>query len=249
LLRGVILVALTFVFAVTAKAQQTKTLHIGGQVVALTSDKRSTPALVVQMPEGDRWYGTLVSGTAPGRLTVQMPQSGQWAGQVFSLIAPTGHTFSDIVTDFPRIWTWDLAFWNTNPRWGNQNVNWDATRPTPASLQAPLSGSPRVWPDFHVQAACSSITGTAGWSTGVFTSQSNIALPNVPNGNIDFASAERQCWCRLKRRSDGANGGWVFDFANSTAAVCATHCPYSCAFNAATHAAFRAALFNAFVNP
>jgi len=72
-----------FLVSGVAHAQQTRALHIGNQSVTLTSDKRSTPALAVQMPEGDIWYGFLTSGTAPGRLTVQMPDN-----QIYSLTAP-----------------------------------------------------------------------------------------------------------------------------------------------------------------
>ncbi|MCL2758334.1 MAG: hypothetical protein FWE64_03375, partial [Alphaproteobacteria bacterium] len=62
-----------------------RTLYIGGQSIALTPDKRSTPALAVQLPEGI-WYGFLTPGTAPGRLTVRMPDN-----QVYSLIEPLVH--------------------------------------------------------------------------------------------------------------------------------------------------------------
>jgi len=220
--------------ATSAHAVQTRTLRIGNQSVTLTSDKRSAPALAVQMPEGDIWYGFLTSGTAPGRLTVQMP-----SGDIFSLIPPTNHTFSTILADFPQIYTWDLAFRNTNPRWGNQNVTWGNYE---ASLSIPLSGQLPIWPNFHIQATCSSTTGT-------YAVKGNPVLPNPANGNTAFASTERQCWCRLKQRSDSANGGWTFDRALSTAADCALWCPDRCTDLAANRAAFRAALFDAFVNP
>ena len=187
-----------------AYSASVRSLRFGTQSVTLTSDKRSAPALAVQMPEGDIWYGFLTSGTAPGRLTVQMPPSGnQWPGQVFSLIAATNHTFSDIQADFPRIWTWDQAFRNANPRWGDQAVQFNAGWYN-------LTG-PGIWPTYHVQATCSATTGT-------YAVKGNPVLPNPANGNTAFASTERQCWCRLKQRADGANGGWVFFRANSTAA-------------------------------
>jgi len=63
-----------------------RTLHIGNQSVPLTSDKRSSPALAVRMPENDVWYGNLVAGTAPGRLTIRMPDN-----QVYSLTEPLVH--------------------------------------------------------------------------------------------------------------------------------------------------------------
>jgi len=112
------------------------------------------------------------------------------------------HTFSTIAADFPRIWTWDQAFRDANPRWGNQNVSFNAGWYNLTAVN--------IWPNFHVQATCSSTTGTANWTTGVFTTNSSITLPNPANGNTAFGSTERQCWCRLKQRSDGANGAWVF---------------------------------------
>jgi len=75
---------------------QTKTLRIGNQSIELTSDKRSTPALAVQMPTGDIWYGHLVAGTSAGRLTVQMP-----SGQIHSLVAPPGEPFRIHLTNMP----------------------------------------------------------------------------------------------------------------------------------------------------
>jgi len=86
--------------AASAHAVQTRTLRIGNQSVTLTSDKRSSPALAVQMPAGDIWYGFLTAGTAPGRLTVQMP-----SGQIHSLIAPppggSGEPFRIHLTNMP----------------------------------------------------------------------------------------------------------------------------------------------------
>ena len=82
-LKGLLFVAIFLAGGMATHAQQTRILRIGTQSVTLTSDKRSSPALVVQMPEGDIWYGYLTTGTAPGRLTVQMP-----GGQIHSLTPP-----------------------------------------------------------------------------------------------------------------------------------------------------------------
>jgi len=227
-------------FASAVYAQQTRTLHIGGQAVTLTSDKRSSPALVVQMPEGDRWYGFLTSGTVPGRLTLQMPDN-----QIFSLRTAPNYTFSTIQADFPRIYTWNLTFWDANQRWGNEvvwwDLNWYNNTNTP-QLSAPLSGHPAIYPMYWVQATCSATTGT-------YAVKGNPILPNPANGNTAFASNQTRCWCRLKRRSDGANGGWVFNGALSPAAWCATRCPIDCAYHAADLSGFRAALLAAFANP
>ncbi|MCL2737523.1 MAG: hypothetical protein FWE17_01510 [Alphaproteobacteria bacterium] len=215
-----------------APASMARTLHVGAQSVPLTSDKRSSPALALRMPAGDVWYGFLVSGTVAGRLTVQMPSG------IFSLIAPSNHTFSTIQADFPQIYTWDQTFLNNFPRWGNQNVWWTANHNN--NLSATLGGHAPIWSNFHIQATCSATTGT-------YPHKGNPVLPNVANGNTAFASTVRQCWCRLKQRADGANGGWVFGGTFSTAALCAFSCPDGCA-NAAGLAAFRAVLFDAFEN-
>jgi len=212
---------------ISAHAQQMRTLRIGGQAVTLTSDKRSSPALAVQMPEGDIWYGFLTSGTAPGRLTVQMP-----GGDVFSLIAPPppNYTFSTILADFPQAWTWDQAFRNTNPRWNNRPVDFDAGWYN-------LTGV-GIWPTYHIQATCSATMGANAVKGN----------PVLPSSNT-FAGNELRCWCRLKRRSDGANGGWVYWGGWSTANNCASLCPDICARIAVNDTTFRTALFNAFANP
>ncbi|MCL1786085.1 MAG: hypothetical protein FWG39_02965 [Alphaproteobacteria bacterium] len=216
------------IFASAAHAQ-TKTLHFGTQSVELTSDKRSTPALHVKI--GDTiWYGFLAVGTAAGRLTFKTP-----AGDVYSLIAATNHTFSAILADFPQIWTWDLDFKNANPIWGNRTVDWSTTYHTGLTNMA-------VWPTYHVQATCSA-------TAGAMHAKGNPVLTSVTNGTTAFASTERYCWCRLKQRSDGANGGWVFIYTYSSSSECAFDCPIYCAYGAATATAFRTALFNAFANP
>jgi len=214
--------------AVSAHAATTRTLRIGNQSVTLTSDKRSAPALAVQMPAGDIWYGTLTGGTAPGRLTVQMPPSGQWAGQIFSLIPPPNYTFSGIFADFPQVWTWDQEFRNVNPSWNGLTVFWLAN-------QYNLTGA-GIWPAYHVQATCSATAAT-------YMAKGNPVLPTLP-----FGGTARHCWCRLKRRSDGANGGWVWLFLFESASVCAINCPNNCAWGA-NDTAFRAAMLAAFANP
>jgi len=228
--------------AALAAPAYARTLYIGGQSVALTSDKRSSPALAVQIPGDGIWYGFLMPGTAAGRLTVQLPPESQWPGQIFSLTVPSNHTFSTISADFPQIYTWDATFRNANPRWGNQDVHWDAALPSPNSLQSPLSGHPPIWPNFHVQTTCSATTGT-------YPDKGNPVLPNLANGNTAFASNQIQCWCRLKRRSDGANGGWVFRGTRPTADNCAVGCPRNCANGAADGTVFRSVLLSAFENP
>ena len=222
-----------------APASMARTLHIGNQSVTLTPDKRSTPALAVQLPEGI-WYGFLTPGTAPGRLTVRMPDN-----QILSLRTAPDYTFSTIQADFPRIWTWDHAFRDANPRWGNQAVWWDLNWYNNANmpqLSAPLSGYPAIYPTYWVQATCSATTGS--WAT-----KGNPVLPNPANGNSAFASNQMQCWCRLKRRSDGANGGWIFHWTISSAALCAIDCPGNCANHAAVRSDIRSALLDAFANP
>ena len=215
--------------AVSAHAATTRTLRIGNQSVTLTSDKRSAPALAVQMHAGDIWYGTLTGGTAPGRLTVQMPAESQFAGQVFSLI--TAHTFSTIQGDFPQVWTWDLTFRNTHPTYNGTTVSWGNAYD--ANLRAARDGHPPIWPTYHVQAMCSNTTGTSG-----------------VKGNPVHASNGQQCWCRLKQRDNNANGGWVFALTLSTTTThCASNCPANCAYNAADITNFRAALLGAFANP
>jgi len=219
-LKGLLFVAIFLAGGMATHAQQTRILRIGTQSVTLTSDKRSSPALAVQMPEGDIWYGYLVSGTAPGRLTVQMP-----GGQIHSLIVPPGQTFSTIWADFPQVWTWDLDFRNTHPSYNGSNVAWTTNHNA-------ILASHGLWPTYHLQAMCSNTTGT---------------YPN--RGTPHFANNGIQCWCRLKRRSDGANGGWVFVWSHGTGALCANACPARCANNSVDASIFRTALFNAFANP
>jgi len=221
--------------AVSAHAAQTRTLRIGNQSVTLTSDKRSAPALAVQI-DNTVWYGYLVNGTAPGRLTVQMP-----GGQIHSLTAPPINILNAISADFPRVWTWDQAFRDANPRWGNQNVWWNTEHDNNLSIER--WGLARIWPEYHIQATCGTLAGTNAVKGDPGT------LPAVSNGTTTFAAANRQCWCRLKQRSDGANGGWVFFWTRSSAAACAYDCPLGCAGDAAVYPAFRSALFDAFNNP
>jgi len=207
-----------------AHAQQTKTLRIGGQAVTLTSDKRSTPALAVQIPGDGVYYGFLTNGTAPGRLTIQMPDN-----QVYSLINPTNHTFSGIFADYPQVWTWDLAFRNTHPTYNGVSVDWGTG--LDSGLSTALGGHPAIWPTYHVQAICSSTPDTH------------------PNAKNPVWANDRHCYCRLKRRSDEANGGWISRSANPTAAGCAAFCAYACAFDAASQVHRRAMLLDAFANP
>ena len=203
-----------------AYSASVRSLRFGTQSVTLTSDKRSAPALAVQMPEGDIWYGFLTSGTAPGRLTVQMPPSGnQWPGQVFSLIAATNHTFSDIQADFPRIYTWNGSQVGLPNRFGNQSVSNFNSTSWDANLSIERWGLAAIYPTYWVQATCSATAGTyavKGNPAPPYTTPL-VASPNAA-GNTVFGSTERHCWCRLKQRADGANGGWVFIWALSTAA-------------------------------
>jgi len=217
------------VFAGIAHAQQTRTLRIGGQSVTLTSDKRSSPALVVQMPAGDIWYGFLTPGTAPGRLTLRMPSSGQWPNQVFSLTAPLSYhlSFSTISADFPQVYTWNGGQHGLPDSYNGTNVHLFNSTTYNANLT-----THGVYPTYWIQAICSTTAGS--W---------------LQLGNPIHAGNGMQCWCRLKRRTDDANGGWVFAQPGSTAISCANACPNACAFFAAGNVSFRTALLNAFANP
>jgi len=77
LLRGIIFVAFMLAFVCAAYAAQTRTLHIGTSSVPLFLDKKSSPALAVQI-ENTVWYGFLASGTAPGRLVTEMPSGERY---------------------------------------------------------------------------------------------------------------------------------------------------------------------------
>ena len=213
-----------------------RTLHIGNQSVPLTSDKRSSPALAVRI-ENTVWYGTLASGTAPGRLTLRMPPAGQWAGEVYSLIepggCPAGYFCSTIWDDFPQVWTWSPEFRNTHPTWGGTTVWWDTSWYNSNTTALTNHG---IYPTYYIQMTCSTTTGS-------YAVRGNPVMPTLP-----FGGTTRQCWCRLKSRADSAAGGWVFLTSYSSAADCA-HCPVQCADNAGGASVFRAALLNAFANP
>jgi hypothetical protein len=59
------------------------------------------------------------------------------------------------------------------------------------------------------------------------------SIHDVPYGYSD--SMKRACWCRLKRKSDGKNGVWVYTYpsgnesATYTKAECYNQCPGICA--------------------
>jgi len=211
-----------------AYAATTKALRFGTQSVTLTSDKRSAPALAVQMPEGDIWYGFLASGTAPGRLTVQMP-----SGDNFSLIAPPpryNFSFSTIQEDFPQVYTWNGAQHGLpnayHGRIGIYNFGgqgWDAT-----------ITALNIYPTYWLQGICSTTSGAH-----MITGNPVYAGPNV--GSV--------CWCRLKRRSDNANGQWVLAGFFSNASECASRCPDGCAEGVVHTAAFRSLVLASFTNP
>jgi len=201
-------------------------MHIGPQAVILTSDKRSSPALAVRMPEGDIWYGFLTSDTAPGRLSLRMP-----GGDIFSLTPPPNHTFTTISADYPQIYTWNGGQHGLPNNFGGQSVRDFNSTARNAGLT-----NVGVYPTYWVQSTCSPTTGT--WAV-----QGDPALPAIP-----FSGTTRQCWCRLKRRSDGANGVWVFRRTDSTAADCAFICPSGCA-DANMDATFRSVALNTFTNP
>jgi len=231
--RSLVLV-LFLVVGMAVQAQQTRTLRIGGQAVTLTSDKRSAPALVVQMPEGDRWYGFLTSGTAPGRLTVQMP-----GGQIHSLVAPPplcppGYSCTAILDDYPQIYTWNGGQHGLPNLYNGFTVQRFNGTEYDNALGSSLGGHPAVYPTYWIQAMCSNTTGT---------------FPN--RGNPVHSSTGRHCWCRLKQRATGANGRWVFLGSTGGAAAneCAIHCPNHCEFYLATLASFRPAMLSAFTNP
>jgi len=220
--KGEIMFLQTVLAIALAAPAYARTLHIGGQSVALTPDKRSSPALAVQIPGDGIWYGFLMPGTAPGRLTVQMPGGG-----IFSLIEspPTNHTFSTILADFPQVWTWDVNFRNAHTEYNDTPVWFTSEFDNSLATNA-------VWPTYHVQAMCSNTAGT----------------PAQPGSPV-HANNGIHCWCRLKRRADGANGGWVFMVAWTEPYHCANGCPRHCAAHAAVVSDFRAALLSAFANP
>ncbi|MCL2758018.1 MAG: hypothetical protein FWE64_01705 [Alphaproteobacteria bacterium] len=198
---------------------QAKSLRLGNGMVVHLTADKKSSPALHVLVDGTIWYGFLTAGTATGRLTLRMP-----SGDIYSLIAGTSHTFSTIWDDHPQVWTWYQPFQNANPRYNGAvvifNASWD--------------GLTRigVWPDYHLQTMCSNNTGT-------------YAQP----GNPVYAVNGLRCWCRLKRRSDGANGGWLFVWTTTTAAYCAVNCTQDCAGHTVEVPIFRSALFNAFANP
>ncbi|MCL2758572.1 MAG: hypothetical protein FWE64_04655, partial [Alphaproteobacteria bacterium] len=188
--------------------------------------KRSSPALAVRI-ENTVWYGTLASGTAPGRLTLRMPP----AGQIFSLVAPF-FTFSAIEDDFPQIYTWNQAFQTANPVYNLHTVSTWAHWITVFAAQHAALPVLGIWPTYHVQAMCSNTAGTP-------------AQPGAPVHAVNGSG----CWCRLKRQADNANGGWVFSDPYGSAGACAGFCPINCAFAAAENSVFRNAVLREFTAP
>ncbi|MCL1786053.1 MAG: hypothetical protein FWG39_02795, partial [Alphaproteobacteria bacterium] len=205
------------IFAPVWVHAQTKTLRFGNQSVTLTSDKKSTPALVFRTSDSVQYYGYLVGGAGPG---LNFMTSG---GERYHLAEapPSVDIFSAILADYPGVWTWDYEFWNIYPNYNNYAVTfiaaWDG-----------LTGV-GIWPDYHVQAMCSNTVG---------------AFAN--NGNPAHAGNGTNCWCRLKRRADGANGNWAFLATYSMDSDCADNCSPNCAANTGGDAVFRTALLSAF---
>ena len=197
-----------------------RTLHVGNQSIPLTADKRSAPALAVRIDD-TTWYGFLAAGTAPGRLTVQMP-----GGQIHSLIPPTSHNVTDILADYPQIYTWNGSEHGLPNSYNGTSVYLFGSTADNANLT-----NAGIYPTYWVQSICS-----------------NTAGAYLDRGNPVHAGNGTRCWCRLKRRIEGANGGWVF-WSNSSPTDCAHYCPASCAHYAGIIPEFRAALFDAFENP
>jgi len=222
-----ILIIVGLLIAVSAYAQQTQTLRVGAQSIPLFLDKKSSPVLAVQMPEGDIWYGFLTSGTAPGRLTVQMP-----SGDIFSLFpppdwCPPGFFCSTIWDDYPEVYTADPEFMAVNPHYNDGNVHISTV--SEANIAALLDAG--IWPTYQVQAMCSD-TNVGSWQVG----------------EPVHSSTGLVCWCRLKRRYDGANGVWVQRYVNSSLSNCRTLCPSNCVGHA-HGSSFRNIMLSSFANP
>jgi len=219
-----------FIFAgllFAISAAPARNLRVGTQSVPLTTNKRSTPALAVRIGNVTH-YGYLTSGTAPGRLTIRLPN-----GNVHSLIAPPpryNFSFSTIQEDFPQVYTWNGAQHGLpNEYHGRTGIfnfggtNWNA------SITAI-----NIYPTYWLQGICSTTSGAH-----MITGNPVYAGPNV--GSV--------CWCRLKRRSDNANGQWVLAGFFSNASECASRCPDGCAEGVVHTAAFRSLVLASFTNP
>ena len=231
-----------FIFAgllFAISAAPARNLRVGTQSVPLTTNKRSTPALAVRIGNVTH-YGYLTSGTAPGRLTIRLPN-----GNVHSLIAPpaTGWpphtlTFSTIQTDWSGgIVTFNLSEHGLPCVYNTHSVHY-------CGSTAPNAGLTNIgiYPTYWVQTMCSSTVGIN-------------AIPGTANpsdfrfGNPVHSTGGLSCWCRLKRRSDNANGPWVSQSEpRDTTHRCANNCGLNCpnALTDARNVTFRQALLSGF---
>ncbi|MDR0319201.1 MAG: hypothetical protein LBH81_00470 [Rickettsiales bacterium] len=123
------------------------------------------------------------------------------------------------------IYTFDKEFNENNPVYHGSEIELYKYENKKESL---IGAS--VWPGYYIQSICSSVEGA-----------------HLETGSPEYDSDGRYCWCRLKRKSDGANGVFVSNaLVVESAADCAHPCVNHCASDAGDDSDFRAALMSSF---
>ncbi|MDR0449193.1 MAG: collagen-like protein [Rickettsiales bacterium] len=144
----------------------------------------------------------------------------QYVKDYLDSLTPVFSIIDAINADYPNIFTYDPTFMSSHPNYNGQSVYYDASW---------YQNFVNALPGYHMQSMCSNTAGT---------------YQNV--GNPVYNSSGSNCWCRLKRSSDGKNGAFVFNCPNSPASDCARDCANLCANSAAAASGFRSSLLSLF---
>ena len=138
---------------------------------------------------------------------------------------------SIIMTDYEAgIYTWNGSEWGLPDTYNSVTIFAFGN----TGYDSGLTGV-GIYPTYWIQAICSTTAGATFGSKGYPV----------------YSSSGVYCWCRLKRRSDGVNGAFVFrNDGNFTSTTCPLYCAVGCAANVAQNDnGIRTAILNAFTNP
>ena len=216
-----------------AFAVKTRNLHYGEKSEPLFSDRKSTPALIVQIEEVLH-YGYLTPGVVSGKLIIEKSPGERYSLTVPPSCAPgTGSqdgfipcidlhaSVSTTAYDYPVISTYPDAEYNgigtTLCGTCGGDIGWG-----PVNL--PLNPD-MTWTNagtaYYIQGICSTTPQSPGMETFGF----------IYSGALSYDSASVNsgwCFCRLKRVSDNKNGNWVH--RNSSGALSRENCFKNCVY-------------------